>query len=257
MSKYFLAIGAMFKNEAHSIEEWLKHYIYHGVDHFYLINDKSTDNTVEIIQPYIDKGLITLFSVDEPYYLGRQRNLYNKHVLPLIKETQWLLMIDLDEYVWSKKDVSLPAVLRTFETYGQIQLTETVFGSKGLATQPDHLIPAFTRCEDMNKARDRKLKYFVNSDYEFTSLNIHHADFTNRDYMTNALKFIKVNRDYFCLNHYNCQTLAFWTSVKCVRGDADHYLVRTVEQFKDLDMNDVEDLELYKQNKGLYEKFDG
>jgi hypothetical protein len=252
MSKYYLAVGAMFKNESHSIEEWLKHYIYHGVDHFYLINDNSTDRTVEILGPYIEKGLVTLFSVEEPYYLGRQRNLYNRHVLPLLKETKWLLMIDLDEYVWSKMDVSLPSVLRTFESYGQIQITERVFGSSGLMEQPQHLVPAFTRCEDLTKDRGRKLKYFVNSDYEFTSLNIHHADFTNKDFMKNNSKFIIAYRDYFTLNHYNCQTLPFWTAIKCVRGDSDHYGTRTVENFKDFDMNDTEDLELYKQNRGLY-----
>jgi len=70
--------------------------------------------------------------------------------------------------------------------------------------------------------------------------------------MSNLSKFIIVNRKYFQLNHYNCQSLAFWTSIKCTRGDADHYGARTVEHFKDFDMNNTEDLELYNQNKGLY-----
>ena len=120
MSKYYLSVGAMFKNESHSIQEWITHYLHHGVDHFYLINDKSTDNSVERIQPYIDKGLITLFHVEEPYYLGRQRNLYNRHILPLLKESQWLLMIDLDEYVWSPRSSSLPHILRHSEHLGYL-----------------------------------------------------------------------------------------------------------------------------------------
>ena len=78
MSKYYLSVGAMFKNESHSIDEWIRHYLHHGVDHFYLINDSSTDNSKEVIQPYIDKGKVTLFEPDEPYYLGRQRNMYNR-----------------------------------------------------------------------------------------------------------------------------------------------------------------------------------
>jgi glycosyltransferase involved in cell wall biosynthesis len=107
MSKYNLSVGAIFKNESHSIKEWIMHYLHHGVEHFYLINDNSTDNFMEILQEYIDKDIVTLFNVDEPYYLGRQRNLYNRHILPLLKESKWLLMVDLDEYVWSKLDINL------------------------------------------------------------------------------------------------------------------------------------------------------
>jgi hypothetical protein len=86
----------MLKNESHGIKEWITHYLYHGVEHFYLINDNSTDNFMDIIKEYLDRGLITLFNVDEPYYLGRQRNLYNRYILPHLKETNWLLMVDLD-----------------------------------------------------------------------------------------------------------------------------------------------------------------
>lgn len=251
MSKYYLSVGAMFKNESHSIQEWITHYLHHGVDHFYLINDKSTDNSVERIQPYIDKGLITLFHVEEPYYLGRQRNLYNRHILPLLKESQWLLMIDLDEYVWSPRSSSLPHILRHSEHLGQIQLKETIFGSNGHIKQPAAIIPSFTKREPLNTTRSKKIKYFVNSNYEFTSLNIHHADFTKSEYMqTNC---IISDGAYFQLNHYNCQSLEFWTQVKCSRGDADNYLVRVESGHSEYDMNDEEDLGLYNQNKELYE----
>jgi hypothetical protein len=79
---YTLSVGAMFKNEEHAIVEWIEHYLYHGVQHFYLINDGSTDTSVMKLQPYIDKGLVTLFNVDCKYYLGRQMDLYNTHILP-------------------------------------------------------------------------------------------------------------------------------------------------------------------------------
>jgi len=72
-----LSVGALFKNESIIIKEWLEHYIYHGVEHFFLVDDNSDDNYLSIIQPYMDKGLITLFiSKDWAYYLGRQRDIY-------------------------------------------------------------------------------------------------------------------------------------------------------------------------------------
>ena len=77
---HYLSVGAIFRNESDSIVEWLKHYIYHGVTHFYLINDNSNDDSVAKIQEFIDKGVVTLYHSNEPYYLGRQRNLYNHFI---------------------------------------------------------------------------------------------------------------------------------------------------------------------------------
>ena len=56
---YKLSVGAIFKNEAHEIREWIRHYLYHGADHFYLIDDGSTDNYEEQIQEFIDKNQIS------------------------------------------------------------------------------------------------------------------------------------------------------------------------------------------------------
>ena len=41
---YYLSILAIFKNEAMNLKEWIEHYILNGVEHFYLINNGSTDN---------------------------------------------------------------------------------------------------------------------------------------------------------------------------------------------------------------------
>jgi hypothetical protein len=253
--KYYLSVGAMFKNESYSMKEWIRHYLHHGVEHFYLINDNSSDNFMEIIQEYIDKNIVTLFNVNEPYYLGRQRNLYNRHILPVIKETKWLLMVDMDEYVWSKFDVNLTNVLKKYESLSQIQICETLFGSNGHIEQPKCIVRSFTK-RKYDLSDSGRLKYLVNSYYEFTSLNIHHATYLNEcDKMSpeGENKFIKIYREYITLNHYCCQSLEFWNNVKCTRGDADDYLIRSYDDFKSYDINEVEDLDLYNQNLSLYE----
>ena len=250
--KYYLSVGTMFKNESHSIKEWIRHYLHHGVEHFYLINDNSSDNFMQHIQEYLDKNIITLFNVNEPYYLGRQRNLYNRHILPFIKETKWLLMVDMDEYVWSKMDVKLPNVLKICENLGQIQIKQHIFGSNGHISQPKFLVKSFTK-RIRDNSSDGKLKYLVNTSYDFSSLNIHHANFVDEKLMTDASKFMLINPDYFIMNHYCCQSIEFWNDVKCTRGDGDHYLTRTAEDFHQYDINEEEDFELYKQNFSLYE----
>jgi hypothetical protein len=250
--KYYLSVGAIFKNEAHILKEWIEHYLFHGVEHFYLINDNSHDNFLNTIQEYIDNDIITLFNVNEPYYLGRQRNLYNRHILPNISETQWLLICDLDEFIWSQKDINLGNVLKIyFQNMAQIQIHQFLFGSNGHIKQPKYVVKEFTK-RRINYIDDKKYKYIVNSSYDFTSLNIHHAEFKNKDYINDLTKFIIINPEYFVNNHYNCQSQEFWNSIKCTRGDCDNFLKRTSESFKIFDINEIDDLQLYNQNLNLF-----
>jgi hypothetical protein len=253
--KYYFSVGAIFKNESHSIKEWIRHYLHHGAEHFYLINDNSSDNFMEIIQEYVDKNIVTLFNVNEAYYFGRQRNLYTRHFLPIIKETKWLLIVDLDEYVWSKCHVNLTCLLRNNEHLSQIQIRETIFGSNGHIKQPKHIVKSFTKRKS-DLSDDGRIKYFINSSYEFTNLNVHNATYLNEEdkvALHGSSTFINMFREFITFNHYCCQSLDFWNNIKCTRGDADDYLVRSPEDFHSYDINEVEDLELYNQNKSLYD----
>ena len=250
-SMHYLSVGAIFRNESDSIVEWIKHYMYHGVEHFYLINDNSDDDTVSKLQLFIEKGFVTLYHSQEPYYLGRQRNLYNQYILPHLKqkETQWLLMVDLDEYVWSPLSIRIDYSLRNHcHSLGQIQMRQYLYGSNGYDAQPNGIVKNFTKraSEPVNC-----YKYFVNSNFEFTSLNIHHADFLIEDYKTDASVFIIIDTNYFAFNHYSCQSIEFWKKVKCTRGDGDAYLERDMSRFHELDKNEVEDVRLAEQNKDI------
>ena len=248
--KYRLAVGAIFKNEGHCLKEWLEHYIYHGVEHFYLINDQSTDNYAEILQPYIEKGFITLNSPIWSRYMGRQHDMYNTYILPYLKTTDWLLMVDLDEFMWSHTSNDLHWVLSRIPNVGQIQVEHTLFGSNGHKKQPKSLVKGFTRRSAESPSQNPGLrKYFIKSSYEFSSLNLHHATFVNKEDEKNH--FVVLNQPHFVLNHYNCQSESFWKDVKCMRGDADEYKVRDMELFKLNDQNDVEDTLLRDVNAGM------
>lgn len=248
---HYLSVGAIFKNEADSIVEWIKHYLYHGAEHFYLINDNSTDDSVVKIQHFVDAGIVSLYTSKEPYYLGRQHHLYNHFILPHVqqKDTKWLLMVDLDEYVWSPLSIRMDYVLRSCcATLGQIQLKQHLYGSNGHKTQPASIVNHFTKRDpDFISCH----KYFVNTDFEFSNLFIHHAGFTKKEYENDPSVFIIIDPNYFMLNHYSCQSLEFWEKVKCTRGDGDAYLQRNMDRFYELDRNDMEDLRLVEQNKDI------
>ena len=114
----------MFKNEERALKEWLQLYLYHGADHLYLIDDGSDDRSVSVLDPFIAKGVVTLFQEkNHPYYLARQHTLYNRYVLPHIEEAHWLLMVDLDEFMWSPRSINLCEVLAELDHVGQIQMS--------------------------------------------------------------------------------------------------------------------------------------
>jgi hypothetical protein len=259
---YKLSVGSIFKNEEGAMVEWIEHYLFHGVDHFYLINDGSTDSSLAKLQPYMDKGLITLFNVECHYYLGRQRDLYTKHFLPHLKETEWLIIVDLDQFLWSPRSISLVKVLQQCSHLGQIQVRETLFNSNGHETQPKSIVAGFTEknantpiSKDPSHAvDDYPLKYFVNSKFTFSSLNVHHALFEDRSYDTTH--FLLINPDWFVCNHYICQSREFWNTIKCTRGDSDSFLTRKPEYFDTwFKYEEVEqDTRLLEQNRPMLER---
>lgn len=245
---YYLSVGAIFKNESDSIIEWLEHYIIRGVDHFYLIDDESTDSSVELLRPYIESGRLTLFQAKWGKYIGRQMAMYNEYILPRLNESKWLMIVDLDEYVWSPRNIDLKKVLHECEHLGQIQIRHTIYGSNGHIKQPGSIVSSFTRRSSQHPTENPgNYKYIVNSSFEFTSLNIHHATFLLK---VNELNdFLCIEPDYFTMNHYCCQSKDFWMNVKCTRGDCDDYRDRKENDFSEVDLNDVEDLGLFNQYK--------
>lgn len=247
---YKLSVGALFKNESHSIKEWVEHYLSRGVEHFYLIDDSSTDNYLSEIQEYIDKGIISLFIAQWQRYITRQRDMYNYYILPRINETEWLLIVDMDEYMWTPNSLLLTTVLDQAKHIAQIQVEHTIYGSNGHIKQPKKIVESFTKRSSIHPTQTPgNRKYFVNSLFEFSSLNVHHASFIKEE--DEKKRFLLLDKSYFILNHYNCQSKEFWLNVKCTRGDGDHYRVRTEEDFNHIDLNEVEDTGLLEQNKLL------
>jgi len=244
---YDLCVGALFRNEAHSMKEWIEHYIYHGVDHIYLIDDASDDESCSIIEPYVQRGVVTLFHASWGRYLGRQRDMYNHYILPLLPSTRWLLICDIDEYVWSPQSIDLKRVLTDCNELGQIQVQHTLFGSSGHELQPESIVGSFMfRSAASPTSTPGNYKYFVNSAFKFSSLNVHHATFVDKADELN--KFIILKDPYFKMNHYNCQSRDFWRDVKCKRGDSDFCRQRTDADFAEIDQNDTFDDELLLQN---------
>lgn len=254
---YFFSVGAIFKNEQHCIKEWIEHYLNQGADHFYLINDNSDDNSFEIVRPYIGSGLVTLYQTykSTPHPLGFQGHMYTQCFLPHInrKDTKWLLICNLDEFVWSPKFNTLKDFLSNYvNPLAQVQVIPTLFGSNYLEKQPRSLIQGFTKRTKELPSNGGGYKYFVNSDFKYKSLQVHHALPENNEYLKPNY-FMIIDSEFIRLNHYICQSRELWINVKLKRGDADGYLKRDMELFDLYNKmaNEVDDFELANINKKI------
>lgn len=153
--KYKLSVASMFKNESMIMEEWLQYYINQGVEHFYLIDNGSTDDYNSILSRY--RMYISLVKDDERYKTKTQEILINKYYLGQIKRnTDWITFIDCDEYIYAPKSKCLVSFLMDLDQNSKYdQITDVfavwkIFGSNNLVKQPSSIINSFTKRMDLS-----------------------------------------------------------------------------------------------------------
>lgn len=243
---YNLVIGAPFKNEAHILDEWIKHYKYHGVDHIYLINDGSTDNFEAVLEPYIKEGYVTLFNntMNIDGY-PRQKFLYEEYFKPIINNSKWWAILDLDEFMYSPYEIDLKKVIEKYNNYEQLYIKWRMFGSNGHIEQPKYVVPSFTKRQHDNP--DINGKSIFRSDL-LNNFDVHYHDVNG--------EIIVIDNDII-INHYAIQSWSFFERVKMTRGDVNNFvqqigIVRDKKYFDEFDYKDVDDNILAKQNETLY-----
>ena len=135
---YNLSILAMFKNESMIIEDWIIHYLKEGVNHFYLIDNGSVDDYWTKINKY--ENYITIVKDSTRLPNGTQTYLYNKIFLETIKrETKWLIICDIDEYIYAKNGNIMNVLNKLSENVEKIWLPWKIFGSNGNIKQPNNI----------------------------------------------------------------------------------------------------------------------
>ena len=254
MKQHFLSVLAIFKNETHILDEWILHYLKEGCDHFYLIDNGSEDNPKRILRKYADK--ISYFRSEARHC---QVELYNRLRAKIVEESRWVAVVDLDEFLFSKKkDSTLKSYLESeSESVGQVICPWTMFGSSGLIKQPiDGVVRNFTSTWNMSNVSRIEVKSIVRTrDLEKFSIHIHTIRRTSRS-ITSAGEVIPDPTPWLPgkeaenpkaelqLNHYCIQSLDYFKSVKATRGAADvaaHEKVRDMTYFQKYDRNQKHD----------------
>jgi hypothetical protein len=257
--KNYLSVGAVFKNEHHCIVEFIEHYLYHGVDHIYLINDFSSDNFRPLIQTYMDKGVVTLFENDiVTNRVNRQCEIYDKFFLPILHETEWIAILDLDEFMYSPNEINIQNIIRKYENCNSIKVEWVNFGSNGRITQPDSIIEGFTMRSEIPNESHYSYKSILRAS-DIIRFGVHESIIKNPVGVN--LSYSNFGPNELLLNHYRLQSKEFFMNVKSTRGDVNNWydhigMKRDEDHFTqwDLDSNKVECKALLNQNLEIIEK---
>jgi hypothetical protein len=141
-----LAIVAIAKDEGPYLEEWLCFHLALGVDHVFLYDNGSTDETFEVLEPYLNHGLVTLVWWPLP---GGQLGAYNHALRFFGPSCDWLAFIDADEFIVPLVDDDIPSLLARYPAAADLQVPRREFGFSGHRTRPDGLvIEAYTQVAD-------------------------------------------------------------------------------------------------------------
>ena len=132
---YDCAIVSIMKNAAPYVKEWLDYHLLAGVDHFYIYDNESEDNFKEILQPYIDAGIVTYI-----FYPGRRvmMQAFNDAIDNFKYFCRYIAFVDDDEFILPKDNRSIAEVtdeiLFDKVRMGGLEISWVMYGSNGLKT---------------------------------------------------------------------------------------------------------------------------
>ncbi|MEG4227930.1 FkbM family methyltransferase [Microcoleus sp. N9_B2] len=248
-NKCKLSVCAILKNEAPYLIEWLEFHKIAGVERFYLYDNNSTDNPLDVVRPYVKSGEVIWH--DWPLIPG-QLQAYEHCLETYRQESEWIAFIDLDEFLFTTEKDDLKEVLEEFYDCPAVAVNWLVFGSCGHKTRPEGLqLENFTKRGVNDWEINKHIKSIVRpveamrplSPHDFTYLNNRVAITENKEPIvgpwstTNSVQKLRIN-------HYTTRSLQE-NKEKMLRGIADA-LVPRPWMFDSTDRNEVEDLTIQR-----------
>ena len=129
----------MFKNEARYLKEWIEYHRIQGVEKFYLYNNESTDEFLSILEPYIEKDIVSLTAWPTPNrsknHVNVQKKAYNQALKKDDNQSVWMAFIDIDEFIVPTKATNLVSYLHQFDynqEVGSIAINWQLYGTSNI-----------------------------------------------------------------------------------------------------------------------------
>lgn len=241
-----VAVCAIAKDEGPYFKEWIEWHRKIGVEKFYIYDNGSTDDTKELLRPYIEKGI-----VEYTYFPGFKKQLesYDDCLKRHRLDTRWIAFIDLDEFIVPIKDKSLPDFLMRFEDYPAVEVNWLIFGSGGeKLKRPGSMMQRFRYHSRPDHILNRHVKSIVNPRRVFSMIGCHEvarisgkAVDSHGDPITKNFRDREPQQDIIRINHYAVRSYEEFKE-KQNKGRAAGKTRRiSDEYFTRFDLNDIKD----------------
>lgn len=251
MFEHELAICSISKNEGPYIKEWLEFHRLIGISKFYFYDNESTDNTMDILEPYIKCGLVEYHLIKG---VGKQLTAYNEVLRKHRYDARYIAFIDMDEYIVPESPYMKISELVThlINLYGQgaagIGINWAIFGSAGKTERTMGTITGtYTQRAEMDYWGNKHIKSLVNPRFVTYYISPHYPSFRLGAYNISvigerligwATSIVSFNN--IRINHYYTKSYEDFC-VKKSRGLGDRLGRYDDEQFYKYDRNEVDD----------------
>jgi len=226
----YLSIVACIKDEGPYLKEWIEYHKLIGVTRFYLY-DAATDNSKEVLTPYINDGLVVYHLATER---GCQTQCYNAALSKYRYKSRWMAFIDVDEFIVSVTDKKyLPDFLKDYESYPALGINWITYDSNGHVSKPDGLVIKNYTCVHSNPNiwENTHIKSIVNPRKTVCYLSGHEAFYNpfskskyavdeNCDIILGGGHTIENHTAKIRINHYYSKSKEEYLK-KCGRGNVD------------------------------------
>jgi hypothetical protein len=154
----YLAICAIYRDEAPYLREWVAFHRLVGVDRFLLYNNRSVDSHEDALAPFLEDGTVLVH--DWPIYPA-QIQAYDHCLKAHRDDARWIAFIDLDEFLFSPTGRPVSEILPKYERWPGVGVNWAVFGPSGHRTQPPGLVTERYTRRTANVGINRHIKSIV------------------------------------------------------------------------------------------------
>ena len=244
----YLAVCAIAKNEGPYFKEWIEWHRDHGVEKFYIYDNESSDDTHEVLEPFVKEGLVEYHYVPG---FNQQLAVYDRCLEEHRFDARWIAFIDIDEFIVPVQDKSIPAFLKRFESFPAVEINWLIYGSGGAREKtPGGVMERFKRHSRPDHILNRHVKTIVDPRRVFAMIGCHEVARINGHTADSHGEPVKQNfrdrepqQDIIRINHYAVKSYEEFMQ-KRARGRARGKVskrIRGTEYFDRFDLNDIEE----------------
>jgi Glycosyltransferase family 92 len=146
----YLSVCAIYRDEAPYMREWVEFHRLVGVERFFLYDNASGDEHLDVLAPYLADGTVEVDAWPLPPGPECQMPAYNDCLERRREDSRWIAFIDLDEFLFSPTGRPLPDLLSEYAQWPAVGVNRISFGTAGHRKRPDGLvIDSYTRAFDL------------------------------------------------------------------------------------------------------------